>query len=177
MGPPPGASPPMRMTASWSGSNHPTAYSLWHEDARQWPAPLGSLNRPTDNHRPDHQSYAKSPVAVHHPAACSGVKALQNTSVARRQPAKLCYRFDPLTPSARAANLIAGDGTKNGFPAPNKEPAKTKNAYLTGKAPYRFESPFLQRGIHCEPVRAGGCRGRWLLVQRALYSPQTEPRH
>ena len=26
MGPPPGASPPMRMTASWSGSNHPTAY-------------------------------------------------------------------------------------------------------------------------------------------------------
>jgi hypothetical protein len=28
-----------------------------------------------------------------------------------------------LTPSARSANLIAaGDGTKNGFPAPNKEP-------------------------------------------------------
>src|SRR6202035_5404062 len=25
-GPPPGASPPMRMTASWSGSNDPTAY-------------------------------------------------------------------------------------------------------------------------------------------------------
>ena len=30
--------------------------------------------------------------------------------------AKLCYRFGPLTPSARSANLIAGDGTKNGFP-------------------------------------------------------------
>src|SRR5215471_21382688 len=26
MGPPPGASPPMRMTASWSGSTDPTAY-------------------------------------------------------------------------------------------------------------------------------------------------------
>jgi hypothetical protein len=36
---------------------------------------------------------------------------------------KLCYRFGPLTPSARSANLIAGDGTKNGLPAPNKEPA------------------------------------------------------
>jgi hypothetical protein len=39
-----------------------------------------------------------------------------------------------LTPSARSANLIAGDGMKNGFPAPNKELAKTKNNHLTGKA-------------------------------------------
>ena len=64
----------------------------------------------------------KSPVAVHRRCACSGVKALRNTSDAKRQAAKLCYRFGPLTPSARSANLIAGDGTKNGFPAPNKEP-------------------------------------------------------
>ena len=41
--------------------------------------------------------------------------------------AKLCCRFAPLTPSARPANLIAGDGTKNGFPAPNKEPAPNEN--------------------------------------------------
>src|SRR5690242_11093361 len=63
------------------------------------------------------RSYAKSPIAVHRRSACSGVKALRNTSDARRQAAKLCYRFGPLTPSARSANLIAGDGTKNGFPA------------------------------------------------------------
>jgi hypothetical protein len=56
-----------------------------------------------------------------------------------------------LTPSARSANLIAGDGTKNGFPAPNKEPAKTKNDHLTGKAPYKFESISLQEGVRCEP--------------------------
>ena len=76
----------------------------------------------------------KSPIAVHHRSACSGVKAcpwpeqgaLRNTSAARRQAAKLCYRFGPLTPSARSANLIAGDGTKNGFPAPNKEPPKNQ---------------------------------------------------
>jgi hypothetical protein len=31
-----------------------------------------------------------------------------------------------LTPSARFANLIAGDGTKNGHSAPNKKPGTTK---------------------------------------------------
>ena len=71
-------------------------------------------------------SDAKSPIAVHRRCACSGVKALRNTSPAKRQAAKLCYRFGPLTPSARSANLIAGDGTKNGFPAPNKELTTTQ---------------------------------------------------
>ena len=36
--------------------------------------------------------------------------ALRNTSDARRQAAKLYFRFGPLTPSARSANLIPGDG-------------------------------------------------------------------
>jgi hypothetical protein len=40
---------------------------------------------------------------------------------------------------------------KNGFPAPNKELAKTKNNHLTGKAPYKFESTSLQRRVKCEP--------------------------
>src|SRR4051812_49243607 len=79
----------------------------------------------------------KARLAVHRRSACSKVKALRNTSAARRQAAKLCYRFGPLTPSARSANLIAGDGTKNGFPAPNKERQQIKNDYLTGKAPYK----------------------------------------
>jgi len=96
----------------------------------------------------------KARLAVHRRCACSGVKALRNTSDARRQAAKLCYRFGPLTPSARSANLIAGDGTKNGFPAPNKEPAKTKNHHLTGKAPYKFESRFLQRRVRLSPESA-----------------------
>jgi hypothetical protein len=39
---------------------------------------------------------------------------------------------------------------KNGFPAPNKEPATNQNYHLTGKAPYRFESGFLQRGVSDE---------------------------
>jgi hypothetical protein len=53
----------------------------------------------------------KARLAVHHRSACSGVKALRNRSDARRQAAKLCYRFGPLTPFARSVNLIAGDGT------------------------------------------------------------------
>src|SRR6202008_3313096 len=85
---------------------------------------------------------AKSPLAVHRRSACSGVKALRNTSHARRHAAKLCYRFGPLTPSARSANLIAGDGTKNGFSSSEQRTGKTKNDHLTGKAPYRFESLF-----------------------------------
>ena len=59
--------------------------------------------------------------------------------------AKLCYRFGPLTPCARSANLIVGDGMKNGFPAPNKELAINQNNHLTRKAPYKFESISLQR--------------------------------
>jgi hypothetical protein len=110
----------------------------------QWRAPLGFSK--IDRHRQTLKlCRKKAPVAGHHRSACSGVKALRNTSDARRQAAKLCYRFGPLTPSARSANLIAGDGTKNGFPAPNKEPAKTKNHHLTGKAPYKFESISLLR--------------------------------
>src|ERR1700751_5317732 len=91
------------------------------------------------------EAMQKARLAVHHRSACSGVKALRNTSNARRQAAKLCYRFGPLTPCARSANLIAGDGTKNGLSAPNKEPGTNQNDYLTGKAPYKFESVSLQR--------------------------------
>src|ERR1700733_9278615 len=71
--------------------------------------------------------------AVHRPSACSGVKALRNTSDARRQAAKLGYRFGPLTPSARSGDLIAGDGTKNGLSrSEQKTLSTTQNNRLTG---------------------------------------------
>src|SRR5271169_5203484 len=145
MGPPPGASSPMRMTASWSGSEW--TYRIQVRDVKmrrngELPSDhtqIGNVRRPS--------SAGKAHLAVHHRSACSGVKALRNTSPAKRQAAKLCYRFGPLTPSARSANLIAGDGTKNGFPAPNKEPPTNQKHHLTGKAPYRFESFSLQRKV------------------------------
>src|SRR6516164_5273335 len=45
------------------------------------------------------------------------------------------------------AQLARNDDTKNGFPAPNKEPTTNQNYCLTGKAPYRFESGLLQRRV------------------------------
>jgi hypothetical protein len=82
----------------------------------QWRAPLGSSIRRTDRHRPE-PKLCKSPSR-----RSSSLRVLRRQGAAkhkaplRRQAAKLCYRFGPLTPSARSANLIAGDGTKNGFP-------------------------------------------------------------
>src|SRR5712675_1261928 len=105
----------MRMTASWSGPNDPTEYKSVARRCRPIASSPRILNRPTDRHRPETDARQKARLAVHHRSACSGVKALRNTSDARRQAAKLCYRFGPLTPSARSGNLIAGDGTKNGL--------------------------------------------------------------
>src|SRR5215472_13290318 len=129
----------------------------------QWRAPRGPS---TDRQAPiRHRGMRKARLAVHHGCACSGLKALPNTSAAKRHTAKLCYRFGPLTPSARSANLIAGDGTKNRFPAPNKEPTTTQKNDLTGKAPYRFESGFLQQSVRLSwdfsflYRKPGSCRG------------------
>jgi hypothetical protein len=47
--------------------------------------------------------------------------------------------------SACSANLIAGDGTKNGFSRSEQRTGKNKTDHLTGKAPYKFESISLQR--------------------------------
>jgi hypothetical protein len=64
-----------------------------------------------------------------------------------RQAAKLCYRFGPLTPSTRFANLITGDGAKNGLPAPNKELAKKPKQPLDTKSPRQVR-------IHSSPARS-----------------------
>ena len=148
MGPPPGALPPMRMTASWSGSKRTYRIQVCGAKMRPMASSPRIVTQTCAVRR--RTSKREAHLAVHRPSACSGVKALRNTSDAKRQAAKLCYRFGPLTPSARSANLIAGDGMKNGFPAPNKELAKTKNNHLTGKAPYKFESIPLQRRVRCE---------------------------
>ncbi|HEY1431917.1 MAG TPA: hypothetical protein VGF39_09860, partial [Stellaceae bacterium] len=52
--------------------------------------------------------------------------------------------FGPLTPSARSGNLIAGDGTRNGLSAPNKEPATNKKP-LDRKTPIQVSCEFVQR--------------------------------
>src|SRR5438132_10517221 len=46
---------------------------------------------------------------------------------------------------------------KNGLPAPNKELSANQKHYLTGKAPYKFESLFLHRRV-CLTSTFHGCR-------------------
>src|SRR6516162_2933160 len=108
----------------------------------------------TDRHQPDTE-VRESPSRSSSSLRVLRRQGAAKHKLARRQAAKLCYRFGPLTPSARSANLIAGDGTKNGFPAPNKEPATNQKYNLTEKAPYRFESRLLQRRVDCKPVPRG----------------------
>jgi hypothetical protein len=112
MGPPPGASPPMRMTASWSGSNDPTAYkSVARNAPKELPSDPQHRQAPTRA-----RSYAKAVSQFIIAPRAQASRRCETQAPLRRQAAKLCYRFGPLTPSARSANLIAGDGTKNGFP-------------------------------------------------------------
>jgi hypothetical protein len=68
-------------------------------------------------------------LADHRPFACSGVKVLRTQAAPGRQAAKLRWRFGPLTACARCADQFAGDGTKNGSPAPkkNRNPNRSNN--------------------------------------------------
>src|ERR1700748_804295 len=110
-----------------------------------------------------HQAMQKARLAVHRRSACSGVKALRNTSDARRHAAKLCYRFGPLTPSARSANLIAGDGTKNGFSSSEQRTGKNQKRPLDRKSP-------IQVRIHLPPAESQ-LRTCFRLVSSSLRFP------
>jgi hypothetical protein len=94
-----GALPPMRMTASWSGSaSDPPNTSVWRDRSRQWRAPLGSSPSPLPAGS-DAGASRKARLPVHPPSACSGVKALRNKSFARAasRQATLAFRsLDPL---------------------------------------------------------------------------------
>src|SRR5215471_6664696 len=97
----------MRMTASWSGSNDPAVYKFV---ARRY-APMASspriLCRPAPTGAP---SCAKSPIAVHRRCACSGVKALRNTSPAKRQAAKPLLAFRSDARQLKALSSLARQG-------------------------------------------------------------------
>src|SRR6516165_1964240 len=112
----------------------------------QWRASLGSSNRQAPS---DAEAMQKAPVAVHHRSACSGVKAcpwleqgaLRNTSVAKRQAAKLWLAFRSLD-LFRA--LRESDHRRRDEERPfrsEQQTATNQNDYLTGKAPYKSCKP------------------------------------
>ena len=88
----------MRMTASWSGSERTYRIQVCGVKMR----PNGEL--PSDLYGDIHQSSSdagasqKRPLAVHRPSACSGVKALRNTSDAKPQSRQALLAFRSLDP-------------------------------------------------------------------------------
>ena len=128
MGPQPGASPPMRMTASWSGSHDPAVY----KSVTRRSVPDGELPsdpQQTDKHRSGIQVCEK-PVSLF----ISAARAQASRRCETQAPLSL-LAFRSLDPSARSANQIAGDGMKNGFPAPNKKLAINQKQLLDRKSP------------------------------------------
>src|SRR5215468_7020736 len=137
MGPPPGALPPMRMTASWLGPEVDLPNTSL---PRQKMRPMASSPRILNRQAPsDAEAMQNAPVAVHHRSACSGVKALRNTSAAKRQAAKPWLAFRSLDPF-RA--LREPDRKRRDEKRPFRSEQKTgtnQNDYLTGKAPYKSD--------------------------------------
>jgi hypothetical protein len=154
MGPPPGASPPMRMTASWSGSKPSYRIQVCGTKLPPMASSPRILRRQTGTVR--RRSFCKkAPVAVHHRSACSGVKALRNTNHARAEGRQALLAFRSRDPF-RA--LREPDRRRRDEERPSRSEqrtlSKTKTTPLTGKAPYKFESVFLQRRVgRTSPIR------------------------
>src|SRR5215470_14995459 len=134
MGPPPGALPPMRMTASWSGSKRTDRIQVCGAKMR----PNGEL--PSD-HYADRRGHTpelgrQAHLAVWRPAACSGVKALRNTSEAKAASRQALLAFRSLDP-LRA--LRGPDRRRRDEERPF--PLRTKNWQQTANNNQRINCP------------------------------------
>ena len=140
MGPPPGALPPMRMTASWSGSKRTDRIQVC--GARSAPNGEFPADPPAARQPSDAGALQKAPVAVHHRSACSGVKALRNTSDARRQSRQAMLAFRSLDPfrALREPDRRRRDEERLSR-SEQRTLSKTQNNHLTGKAPYKCRIP------------------------------------
>ena len=64
------------------------------------------------------------------------------------KPPSFAKRFGPLTPSARSGNLVAGDRTKNGLPAPNKELSAKQKTTTSQESPIQeLSMPLTVTGV------------------------------
>src|SRR5258707_3725877 len=84
-----------------------------------------------------------SPVIV--PPRAQASRRCETQAPLSGKPPSCAKRFGPLTPSARSGNLIVGDGTKNGLPAPNKELAINRKQPLDRKSP--IQARILRRAV------------------------------
>jgi hypothetical protein len=137
MGPPPGASPPMRMTASWSGSEW--TYRIQVRDVKM--RRNGELPSDPDRQCQTPELRKKPHLAVHRPSACSGVKALRNTSDAKAASRQALLAFRSLDPF-RA--LREPDRRRRDEERPSRSEQRTGNK---PKTPLDRKSPIQVRNL------------------------------
>ena len=104
------------------------------------------------------RSYAKSPCRSSSSLRVLRRQGAAKHKLARRQAAKLCYRFGPLTPFCALREPDRSDGTKNGFPAPNKEPTTNQKLLLDRKSPIQVRIRFPPAESHANSRSQGGSR-------------------
>src|SRR5204863_10193426 len=112
-----------------------------HEDVPHWRAPLGSsTDRQVTVQTP---KLCKKPLSQFiFPPRAQASRRCETQATLGGQAAKLCYRFGPLTPSARSASLIAGDGTKNGLSRSEQRTATNQKQLLDRKNPIQVRIHF-----------------------------------
>jgi hypothetical protein len=170
MGPPPGASPPMRMTASWSGSERTYRIQVCGAMFRaRWRVPLGSLRRHVTG-AVRRRSFEEKPVSLFIVPPCAQAsRRCENTSdatAASRQAALAFRSLDPLRALREPGRRRRDEErpfplrTKNCQQNPRTISGSTAQprgkSPLTGKAPYKSAAnlAFGGRSQNCGPAAA-----------------------
>jgi len=133
----------MRMTASWSGSNNPTAYKSVTRDPRH------RASSPSDYQSdmqcaPSDAPASKGPISlVILPLRAQASRRCETQAPLSGKPPSCAKHFGPLTPFRALRDLVAGDGAKNGFSLRTKKPATNQKELLDTKNPIqvRIQSP------------------------------------
>src|SRR5260370_770703 len=107
MGPPPGASPPMRMTASWSGSNDPTVYRSYAVGRQT----LVSRYRPPLSRGSDSMHHA-STISVPERTCSRGDCATLFVSLELSRSTWVATALAPGSRKMSKHTLVGGDGRK-----------------------------------------------------------------
>ena len=139
----------------------------------QWQAPLGSS---TDRQAPsDAEAMQKAPVAVHHRSACSGVKALRNTSVAKAASRQAPLAFRSLDPfrALREPDRRRRD-EKRPFPLRTKNCQHNPKQPLDSKSPIQVRIPSLQPRIFSSAASAKTQAARSILTAESRLRPEDD---
>src|SRR5207248_6060203 len=91
-----------------------------------------------------------APLAVHCPSACSGIKALRNTSDAKAASRQALLPFRSLDPFRALREPDRRRPDEERLSRSEQRTGNEPKYHLTGKPSYKFESPLLQRGVWCE---------------------------